>query len=56
MKYIILAAGIGTRLYPYTANCPKPLFRLSNNQTLLQRTINIIKESDKAVEICCGRI
>ncbi|MDR2395119.1 MAG: phosphocholine cytidylyltransferase family protein [Endomicrobium sp.] len=51
MNYIILAAGKGTRLYPYTVNLPKSLLKLNNKQTILQRTINIIRESDKTAKI-----
>lgn len=51
MNYIILAAGQGTRLHPYTRNYPKSMIRLANNQTVLQRTINIIKDIDKQATI-----
>jgi NDP-sugar pyrophosphorylase family protein/tRNA A-37 threonylcarbamoyl transferase component Bud32 len=39
MKAIILAAGFGTRLLPYTTNLPKPLFTL-NERPLLDHTID----------------
>lgn len=32
---MILAAGFGTRLLPYTTNCPKPLFPILNKPLLL---------------------
>lgn len=38
MKAIILAAGKGTRLLPFTLNKPKPLLIL-NNQSILERII-----------------
>ncbi len=39
MKALILAAGFGTRLLPYTETVPKPLFRL-NNKPLIKRIID----------------
>lgn len=51
MNYIILAAGCGTRLHPYTRNCPKSMLQLSDNCTVLQRTINIINKQDKNAKI-----
>lgn len=38
MKAFILAAGLGTRLKPFSERIPKPLFRV-DGQTLLDRTI-----------------
>ena len=38
MKALILAAGFGKRLEPYTRHTPKPLFTLSN-QPILDRVI-----------------
>jgi aminoglycoside/choline kinase family phosphotransferase/dTDP-glucose pyrophosphorylase len=38
MKALVLAAGLGTRLRPYTAQLPKPLFTLDGH-TLLERII-----------------
>jgi len=40
---LILCAGLGKRLNPLTLNKPKPLLEL-NNITLLENTINLIKE------------
>jgi NDP-sugar pyrophosphorylase family protein len=51
MKALILAAGLGTRLRPYTDHTPKPLFTISN-QTLLDITIaKLIKAGCSAVII-----
>ena len=40
---LILCAGLGKRLNPITLKKPKPLLEL-NNITLLENTINLIKE------------
>ena len=40
---LILCAGLGKRLNPITLDQPKPLLAL-NNITLLENTINLIKE------------
>jgi MurNAc alpha-1-phosphate uridylyltransferase len=40
---LILCAGLGKRLKPLTLEQPKPLLKL-NNITLLENTINLIKE------------
>ena len=40
---LILCAGFGSRLSPITLEKPKPLLEL-NNITLLENTINLIKE------------
>jgi mannose-1-phosphate guanylyltransferase len=42
MKAMILAAGLGTRLLPYTLKLPKPLFPILNKPLLLL-TINRLK-------------
>ncbi|MEW5908331.1 MAG: sugar phosphate nucleotidyltransferase [Thermodesulfobacteriota bacterium] len=41
MKAMILAAGMGTRLLPFTQSLPKPLFRISE-RTVLDRIIEHI--------------
>jgi mannose-1-phosphate guanylyltransferase len=44
MKAMILAAGLGTRLLPYTLSRPKPLFPILNKPLLLL-TISRIRNS-----------
>ena len=45
MRGIILAAGKGTRLYPFTLKEPKPLFKV-NGKTLLERNINFFHSNN----------
>jgi mannose-1-phosphate guanylyltransferase len=47
MKAMILAAGLGTRLRPYTSKRPKPLFPILN-KPLLHLTISRIKQAGAA--------
>lgn len=51
MRYILLAAGRGTRLNPLTKKVPKCLYKLGNDMTIAQRMINSIKKYDKNAEI-----
>ena len=51
MEYIILAAGVGTRLYPYTKNMPKCLVRISEKETIIERAIRLIQTNDTAAHI-----
>lgn len=44
MNAIILAAGIGTRLLPFTRNTPKPLTDI-NGVTIIERQIIFLKEA-----------
>jgi choline kinase len=51
VNYIILAAGKGTRLHPLTLSCPKCLFNLSEDYSILQRMIDKIKKYDSKARI-----
>lgn len=51
MKYIILAAGRGTRLYPLTKIQPKCLFKLDEKVTVIERIIEQINKNDLNAEI-----
>lgn len=51
MTYIFLVAGKGTRLHPLTLSYPKTLFKLNDDETVIQRMISLIKECDDNPEI-----
>ena len=45
MKCLILAAGYATRLYPLTANFPKPLLPIKQDATILDRLMEDLKRN-----------
>ena len=51
MKAMILAAGFGTRLQPYTRDIPKPLFQLAGRPLLDIAIQNLIRAGCEAVII-----
>jgi choline kinase len=51
MNYIILAAGMGTRLQPFTNNYPKCMLKIGKNETVAQRMIRLILKYDIDAEI-----
>ncbi len=51
MQYIILAAGVGSRLYPYTKNMPKCMVKVSPTETIVERAVRLINRNDKKAEI-----
>jgi NDP-sugar pyrophosphorylase family protein len=51
MKALILAAGLGTRLRPYTENTPKPLFTLAGRPLLDIIISRLIDAGCKAIVI-----
>ena len=54
MQAVILAAGLGTRLHPYTFETPKPLMPV-NNKPFIWYLLNYIRtQTIKDVVICTG--
>lgn len=51
MNYILLAAGKGSHLHPITLDYPKPLFKLNDDETVIKRTVHLIKKYDQNAEI-----
>lgn len=51
MEYIILAAGVGSRLYPYTKNSPKCLVKVTQHETVIERTVRLVNEFDESASI-----
>jgi choline kinase len=47
----LLAAGKGTRLHPLTFNCPKCLFNIDKNYTIIQRIIDLIHKYDNDAHV-----
>lgn len=51
MEYIILAAGVGSRLYPYTKNSPKCLINVTTEETIIERAVRLINKYDSSAHI-----
>ena len=51
MNIIVLAAGMGTRLYPLTKDLPKMLIEIENGTTLIDKQIQLFVESGVVDEI-----
>jgi choline kinase len=51
MTYIILAAGMGTKLHPLTLNCPKAMCNLGDGTTVVNRMVKQIRRNDDDAEI-----
>jgi len=56
MNVIILAAGLGSRLYPLTKETPKCLLKIYNKQSILDHNLAIIRSLDfaDAIKIVVG--
>jgi glucose-1-phosphate thymidylyltransferase len=50
VKVLILAAGYGTRLYPYTRNLPKPFLKV-DNKPIIEYLLNKVWELDGVSEV-----
>ncbi len=46
MNYVILAAGMGTRLHPFTKNYAKCMLNIGCGETVIQRTVRLIRNYD----------
>jgi choline kinase len=51
MNYILLCAGKGTRLHPLTLDCPKCLYNIADNYSIIQRMVDLIKKYDDNANI-----
>jgi|SRR5690606_3681423 len=45
MNAIILAAGIGSRMYPLSSKTPKPLLKIGN-EPIIERQVRFLREAD----------
>ena len=54
MKVIILAGGLGTRLYEYTKRIPKPMVKIAGNPMLIHIMSHYIKYGFKDFIIAAG--
>jgi len=51
MNYIILAAGEGKRMHPFTKNYPKCLIYIGNGERVIQRMVRMIRKYDSDANI-----
>ena len=54
MKFIILNSGLGSRLGDLTRNNPKSLVKITTNQTIFSRAVNILSSYSKDFIITTG--
>ena len=46
MKAIILNSGVGSRLKEYTANNPKSMVQITNNDTIFSKAMKLLRKYD----------
>jgi len=51
MNYVILAAGMGTRLQPFTKNFPKCMLQIGQGETVIQRMVRLINKYDSTSKV-----
>jgi len=51
LTYIILAAGEGKKMHPLTLKCPKTMFRLNEDFTVIKRLVRQIRTFNDEAEI-----
>lgn len=51
MRFLILAAGQGTRMHPFTKTTPKCLMHLGHGETVAERMCRILRKLDPKAEI-----
>jgi len=51
MNVIMLAAGIGSRLFPLTKDTPKCLLKVKDDETILHRTVRILRTIDPELKL-----
>ena len=51
MRFLILAAGQGTRMHPFTRTTPKCLMHLGHGETVAERMARILRKLDPSAEI-----
>lgn len=51
MRFLILAAGQGTRMHPFTKTTPKCLMHLGYGETVAERMARILRKIDPTAEI-----
>lgn len=51
MNYVILAAGMGTRLHPFTKTLPKCMLQIGYGETVIHRMVRLIQTFDPSSSI-----
>lgn len=50
-SHVILVAGVGARLYPYTKNSPKCLVKVTECETVIERCLCLTKKYDNDAHV-----